>query len=154
MTEQMNILSPWAETLVDGELERHQQVSDDYPALVRVTDITGTPVASLNPDPNNLVCRVAGPTATLDAIEGDVDYVVMEGTRGPYQQNGVLLMNDLTDIPTQSAFVQWRNSITSMQHGGQPVWNTGDLNKAIGPTVAGRTWGQINEEMRLFLAAL
>lgn len=62
-------------------------------------------------------------------------------------------MANLGDIPSQQEFVHWRNEIFAMQHGGQPIWNVGQLNQAIGPTVDGRNWGQINEEMRVFLAS-
>lgn len=63
-------------------------------------------------------------------------------------------MANLDDIPTQPEFVQYRNEIFAMETGGgQPVWNVGQLNQAIGALVDGRTWRQIHEEMRAFLQA-
>ena len=61
-------------------------------------------------------------------------------------------MADLNTVPTQPEFVQYRNKIFAMQHGGQPLWTVGQLNQAIGTQVLGRTWDQINKEMRYFLA--
>jgi hypothetical protein len=61
-------------------------------------------------------------------------------------------MADLDDIPTQEEFSQWRNKIFAMETGaGQPAWNVGQLNQAVGALVNGRTWRQINDEMRAFL---
>jgi len=150
--EQMDVLSPWVADPLDGSNIFGIQL--DYPGYHSVVDITGTRVDSIPSEPNSLVCRVAGPTATLDAIEGDPNYALMEGTRGIYDPSNQTPAAFSNDIPKQNEFVQFRNSVTSMQHGGKPVWNTGQLNQAIGPTVAGRTWGQINQEMKMFLAAL
>ncbi len=150
MNEQIHILSPWAEVTVDGEITNKPQVLIDHPALVRMTDITGTPTVNIPNDPNNLVCRVVGPTATIDAIVADPDYVLMEGTRGPYDQTPAAFSND---IPTQPEYVAWRNSITAMQHGGKPVWTTGQFNQAVGNQPDGRMWSEINEDMRVFLAS-
>jgi hypothetical protein len=60
-------------------------------------------------------------------------------------------MADLDDIPSPAEFAQYRNQIFAIQHGGQPVWDIGQLNQAIGSTVSGRTWREIHEEMRVFL---
>ena len=63
-------------------------------------------------------------------------------------------MAELTDIPKQNEWVAYRNSITGMKDADNtPIWNVGQLNQAIGPTVDGRTWAELHEAMRQFCAS-
>lgn len=61
--------------------------------------------------------------------------------------------DSLGDIPSQPEYAQWRNAVaTQKNEAGQPIWNPGQLNVAVGTTVNGRTWGEINQDMNDYLA--
>jgi hypothetical protein len=63
-------------------------------------------------------------------------------------------MATLDDIPTQSEYVQHRNAVLAMKDTqGKPIWTPAQDIAAIGANPDGRTWRQINEERRLYLAA-
>jgi hypothetical protein len=62
-------------------------------------------------------------------------------------------MANLDDIPTQSEYTAFRSQVLGMVNPekGKPIWNSGQFNKYVGPTVSGRTWGEINEDTRIGL---
>jgi hypothetical protein len=65
-------------------------------------------------------------------------------------------MADLDDVPTQGEYATWRKAtMQNPEHpdypDSPPIWNPGQLTAAVGTTVGGRTWRQINEDMRIYL---
>ena len=80
--EQMDVLSTWEEE-PDGV--RVKTVFTAFGGLgkLRVTDVTGTPTPNIPPDPDQAMCHVTGDTVVMNAIEADINYTVVPGSRVP-----------------------------------------------------------------------
>jgi hypothetical protein len=89
MKEEIEVLTTWAtEVTPAGDTANVARLLVDFNFSDGdgVVDITAQRMDNGNvpPSPNTLVARVWADTAVIDAIEADPNYVIMPGTRKPY----------------------------------------------------------------------
>ena len=77
MSEQADVMTLW--TTLNGN--NHPQVDIDH-TLVSWEDFTVQPPDAIPPEPNNYVVHITAETVDMDAIAADVNYTIMQGTRG------------------------------------------------------------------------
>lgn len=128
---QVDILTPWQEEVVDGEIYRWPLVTGAY-ALAQWSDITAQPAANLPTQPNLLIIRTAAEDTILSQISADSRFWVI----------------DRAERPNAAQFLALRDWLVAQE------WSLTQVLEAVGTAPGGRTLGVIADTLRIRLQAL
>ena len=164
--EYAQFLTPWGlSDSGDGEVSNSPALPDKYPfnagnGIRKWQDITGQPSENLWPDPNCYIIETWADTATMDAITADTEYVILRETRRdleaeiPTDPDGNPIPVP-SEVPTQAEYDDFRLEIDAMTRPitQTKVWEPNQIVDALGTTVDGRTWEQINADLKTYCNA-